>query len=769
MKKGISILLSTFISALSLTNIVSGNFISAQEQDPVEIISLRSEYEKHFDNGDGTMTAFIDTVPLHYYNNGSWVEIDNTIVEDEYGNYVNKSNSMDVTLLSTTSVEPISSVDDEQMVSIDYNGYSISWDFVNDQPLTADYDSIENMSIPKSHILINESYDIYDIDSEESQLSKITSEPISKLESSVSYNSIFNDVDVDIDIRSNSVKETIILNNKNSAPEKFTYYIKAKNLNAEIYDDNSIYFFNESDEDIFKIPTPYMFDSSDNIENNYDIKFTIEDYDEGYLLTLIPDRDWILSDERVYPIMIDPEIKVQNNEIKFSYNSEANAGLTYSENYMKVGNELNNSYQTYAEFNLLFSGFHENITVVNANLNMHARPISLSNSKKIDVYSLNSEPRGTCWAVDSQLDSFNTYISSFEVLNSSNYRMYSIDVTSLAQSWLNNIKTRRTGIGVPSYGIKMVASSTPKATVEFYTGSAALKPYCIIDYVVDTDYTLHYAPYKYNDIYNKSFGKINNFQNRMNCYSYALQAYYNGTESYMLYPGEIGIGHHVANDNYDTLNFGELKKYYNSFEDSLQYKIDEICNQKDVYLNHIQGIVGNDERFIKIMNDYMTFVENQMRRDAQVIDFNIKKYNNSAVLDQSSIFTPPNNYNENNERVIAMIAYYLYEGRFKGTLTYHYYLRNGNGTCPLHSGNCSMWSQKMGNSEVSNVAYNKGIICDKTIYNYSYSIKTNKFNNAYNNNLINFYSITKDTNVYDSFYGNGHFNDSTGTTYTKYQ
>lgn len=39
--------------------------VFATEKEPVEIISLRSEYEKHFDNGYGTITAFISTEPLH--------------------------------------------------------------------------------------------------------------------------------------------------------------------------------------------------------------------------------------------------------------------------------------------------------------------------------------------------------------------------------------------------------------------------------------------------------------------------------------------------------------------------------------------------------------------------------------------------------------------------------------------------------------------------------------------------------------------------------
>lgn len=33
--------------------------------NPVEIVSLRSEYGKHYDNGDGTYTSYIDSAPLH--------------------------------------------------------------------------------------------------------------------------------------------------------------------------------------------------------------------------------------------------------------------------------------------------------------------------------------------------------------------------------------------------------------------------------------------------------------------------------------------------------------------------------------------------------------------------------------------------------------------------------------------------------------------------------------------------------------------------------
>lgn len=95
-KKPLALILS-IITSLSITlEIGSGAF--AFEKDPIEIVSKRSEYEKYFDNGDGTVTAIINTVPLHYLDNGEWLEIDNTLTLNESGNYINKSNSMNVTL-----------------------------------------------------------------------------------------------------------------------------------------------------------------------------------------------------------------------------------------------------------------------------------------------------------------------------------------------------------------------------------------------------------------------------------------------------------------------------------------------------------------------------------------------------------------------------------------------------------------------------------------------------------------------------------------------
>ncbi len=160
---------------------------------------------------------------------------------------------------------------------------------------------------------------------------------VDKLDSGVIYSSVYNDVDIDIDIMPTAVKETIILNSAESAPEQFAYYIMTDGLAAELQADNSIIFINDSGEVIFTIPAMYMFDSSDNAENNYDIETSIEPFKSGYLLTITPDSEWIASDERVYPVMIDPEVIEDSVNITDSYINEMYPDQNFTDQYLKMG------------------------------------------------------------------------------------------------------------------------------------------------------------------------------------------------------------------------------------------------------------------------------------------------------------------------------------------------------------------------------------------------------------------------------------------------
>lgn len=745
-KKALTILICTVIGVSLIFNTNSGSYALGKE--PIEIISKRSAYEKHFDNGDGTITAFVNTAPLHYSDNGEWKEIDNTLIPDNSGNYVNKNNSMKVTLSSETSVKSINTNNSNQMVCINKNGYTISWDIVD----LNNKISILNNS---SEIKIENDDCVQDFKLGNKKLNAKASNIVDRLDSSVSYDSIYNNIDLNIDIEPSSVKETIVLNSRNSVKEQFTFFIKADNLEAKLMEDGSISFYPLNGETVFKIPPAFMFDSSTNTEYNYDIETNIKKCMDGYLLTLIPNSEWINDSNRVYPIMIDPTVETVYNTT-VSTLSEADPGNYITGSLAKLGGSTGNRYEALVACSNIFSNYSSSTVITDAKFNMYFP--SRSNEGNFNVYSINQNfmpywnncggNNGNTTKVNSQVVNLPTSIHGL-----------SFDVTNLVQSWLNyNLSEGH--VGIYAYGLKISSATNNSPIFDVCSNSTGYPPYFKITYKEDDAYTLTYAPYKYNNI-GSGTNSIYNFQNKMNCYSYALQMYYKGDGSYALYPGEIGIGQQIPNDNYNTLTYAQLMNYYDSFVYPIESRIDVLTNQKNIYPSYISNYVANDNVFAQYMNNYLNFVENQMRRDAKVIDFEINKYNNSLVLNSSNVFIAPNN--DNNERIIAMIAYYLYNGRYSGQLTMHYYMRHKNETCPVHGGDCRIWSQKMGVKKVTNSDSLNNILCDRTIYNCAYNI--NSSNIACNVNLINFYSITKGVNIYNSWYGDGHYNESTGTPY----
>lgn len=746
MKKKVFSFIIMLVVILSMSvGLTTGIF--ANEIEPVEIISKRSEYEKHFDNGNGTTTAFIYTAPLHYYENGEWKEIDNSLVLDESGNYVNKSNSMKVKFSPDASVKSINS-SQNNTINIDKNGYSISWDMV-------DLNSNSSLSNSHSKIKIKDDDKAHSIKLGNKNLNKKAEALVDNLDSTISYNSIYNNVDIDIDVEPSSVKETIIINSPDSVQEQFTYFIKADNLKASLLEDGSISFYPSNGETVFSIPPAFMFDSSDNAENNYDIETSIKKYKNGYLLTLIPDSDWINDENRVYPIMIDPTVSSGGDPIKHStYVYEGAPNNTYANSYLKIGGSKSNGTRNEAFIfpQQMYLGLDNTTEILDVECSIDILVVS-NNTYAPDVYvELLTDPTSTLsWNGTRDVNSENC--AEFKISDKNPVGEYSIDVTNLFQTWFNYYKTNGL-VGAPFYGFKLVQKTYESETILAYSSRVASHaPYYSMTYRTNQSYVLDYAPAKYNNI-----GSIKNFQNRMNCYAYALQVYCNDPNNqyiYKLSPGEIGIG--SSKSEFSTNN--ELTDKYKYYKESIQECVKNICmnyipakNPYDI-INEIE----TNTNFIEKMTCYSDFVQEQMICDADKMNFTINKINTNDE------FNIPVNFNESNERIIAMVTYYIpdianNDGIYFGTLDYHFYLRNGNGTCPNgHGGTCSMWSHKLGTGNVTNYISNSKL-CDMNINN-----KAKK--NFSNKNDVRYYRITKDTNVYNSWHGNKLDTNGTGTPY----
>ena len=258
----------------------------------VELIEKRKTREKHFLREDGTILAEVYDTDIHYLKDGKYEEIDNTLVS-ENGILKNKSNDYKVEFKENFK------------------------------------ESLMKMT-KKNHYI--------DFKVRESNIGNIKSykRKLSKQMKNTTYNNITDDITVEYQALSDKVKETIVLQNSNYSELSFeldTNLILSK-------ENGEIIARDENEKIIFRIEKPYMRDS--NKIRNDNVYYKINSFDYGYLLTLVLDEEWLNSNERVYPVYVDPTISNNSQNISlydtYIYPGDTN-DVRYIKPYLKAGVE----------------------------------------------------------------------------------------------------------------------------------------------------------------------------------------------------------------------------------------------------------------------------------------------------------------------------------------------------------------------------------------------------------------------------------------------
>ena len=263
------------------------------ENDEVEILyeveESRDKYTKVYKKSDGTYTAMVSLEPLHFMQDGKWTDIDNTLISAEKNGksvLTNKNGIIDVFFPEMLS--------DKTEISIENDGYSLSFVL---------------QDIKESEVEISENTEAFS--STESSNQQIGEDIKTQSESAV-YENVMRETDIEYSVSSDKIKENIIINKPSAVNDRYDFNISAKGLSGVIGNDNSVSFFNNEGEKIFYIPAPFMKDSTNSFSLNIDIELTDSGNGE-YVLTYLPDTQWLKSDDRVYPIVIDPIIGLESN------------------------------------------------------------------------------------------------------------------------------------------------------------------------------------------------------------------------------------------------------------------------------------------------------------------------------------------------------------------------------------------------------------------------------------------------------------------------
>ena len=337
MKKGIKIfckVLSVFLAILFVIEILPLQVMAAEFTDAVaqkefiedfvnnptdaekdaeaeilyEVEEKRDEHTKVYKKSNGTYTAVMTEEPLHYLDEGVWKEINNSMI---------LNGSIYTNLNNLFNVELPKNIDEDKELTVEKDGFELSFSV----------DNIENSSAIVENNIVASDTEIESAD-----------KAISQTQSSVKYSDIADNTDLQYIVTPNSIKENIIVSNKESVKDTYAFTFETNGLNAEKLDDGSILFKNNNGDVKFNIPRPVMTDA--NFEFSYDIDVSLTENANGTVtLEYAPSADWTSSNNRVYPIIIDPAIVVTNEEPDFiedvsvAYTSdEPEAGYKYDEN-----------------------------------------------------------------------------------------------------------------------------------------------------------------------------------------------------------------------------------------------------------------------------------------------------------------------------------------------------------------------------------------------------------------------------------------------------
>ena len=434
------------------------NSIPQQENSGSSIVAelpeQRDEYKKVFRKEDGSFTALVSAEPIHYFEEGQWKEIDNSLTEKtENGKKVfeNTGNDFQIRLPETIS--------EQNGVAVSSRGFTLEFSLQNIDTVQAELKSNDPVRESNDPVL--------------PQLSKQTS--------AVAYKNIAEGTDVEYILSSSILKENIVIKKRSAVQETYTFLVKCDGLSGQKNSNGSIDFIDGGGNTIYTVPAPFMIDSRE--ARCDDIKVhLLQNGDGKYTLEYTPSSAWLKDPQRKFPVVIDPIVYTQRESwiedtfVKENFNTacadsealsimgdrdENGNVIDRCEAIVKIHPEwfgLNSDTVVPTEVQLCFSGYIQGDLAVYEN----------TENTNIDTVLWSNKPSHASIPTDYYTARGNTALMELCHFN----------ITSIFNQWLYGDKA--------NYGLTLRGIGDAFAKTILYASdhtSSSYKPFILIDYI----------------------------------------------------------------------------------------------------------------------------------------------------------------------------------------------------------------------------------------------------------------------------------------------
>ena len=457
-----------------------------------EVVELREESVKHFLCEDGSYIAVSYAEPVHYEKNGEWLEIDNTLVLSNKNTYVPKSNDLAVSIPQSFS--------GGGQITATNDGHTISFGVAsgNENVALSKTAAVKAVEALPSSIAADVSVEtlanaelsatatVGKVDTV-AQIEAYNSEKttVDNQAGALVYDKIFPNADLEYIVTGNSIKENVVVYQPQTE-YVYTFDMDFDGLTPVAQEDGSITLVDSAKQNkvVFVIAAPFMYDAS-GVES-YSVTMSLAPNGEKYLLTITADEEWINSSEREFPVVIDPPIYFNFDDV-FVINGLYDDSPRLN-NELRVGTNLANITRTYIEISepeeipegsfissarlvLKKRNFFQALSQDDINIEVYdCRDVA---SWSADSITWNNQPFGN---TEDSYKSYNLQPISF-ILAERSRETYSFNITSAMEKWLE------TGV---NNGLMLASSDeSSKTQVDFYSTRALTEsnhPYIYVYY-----------------------------------------------------------------------------------------------------------------------------------------------------------------------------------------------------------------------------------------------------------------------------------------------